>query len=231
MLRVAIVEDDREFAMNLVNFLEEYEKEKSIQIRVRYFQDGEDIVENYHSDYDLILMDIQMRFMNGMEAAGRIREADNKVLIVFITNEAQFAIAGYEVRAFDFLVKPVSFETFTARMDRCLGQLRQTPEDYLLLPLSDGAQRVDIYRILYVESRGHTMEVHTPEGIIRTNLKMSDLEDRLRDKNFFRCHKGYLINLEAVEKLEGDHCVIGGESIPVSRRKKTELLDALTRVI
>ena len=75
------------------------------------------------------------------------------------------------------------------------------------------------------------MEVHTPEGIVRTNLKMSDLEEQLRDKNFFRCHKGYLINLEAVEKLEGDHCVIEGENIPVSRRKKTELLDALTRVI
>ena len=231
MRRIAIVEDDRDFAEKLIGYLEEYGKEHNIVFQARYFQDGEDIAENYRSGFDLILMDIQMRFMSGMEAARKIRETDTEVLIVFITNEAQFAIEGYSVRAFDYLLKPLPYSVFSAKMDRIMTQMKQTTEDYLLLPLSDGAQRVDIRRILYVESRGHTMEIHTKDGVVRTNLKMGSLEEKLAERNFFRCHKGYLVNLEQVEKLEEYDCIIGTERIPVSRRRKTELLEALTRVL
>ena len=231
MRRIAIVEDDREFAEKLIGYLEQYGKERNITFQARYFQDGEDITENYRSDFDLILMDIQMRFMNGMDAARKIREADTEVLIVFITNEAQFAIDGYSVRAFDYLLKPLPYSVFSVKMDRVISQMKRKTEDHLLLPLSDGAQRVDIRRILYVESRGHTMEIHTKDGIVRTNLKMSSLEEKLNEKNFFRCHKGYLVNLEQVDKLEECDCLIGSERIPVSRRRKTEFLEALAGVL
>ncbi len=231
MRRIAIVEDDRAFAEKLIGYLEQYGKEKNMVFQARYFQDGEDIVEKYKSDFDLILMDIQMRFLNGLDAARQIREADNEVLIVFITNEAQFAIDGYAVRAFDYLVKPLSYGMFRARMDRITAQMKQKMEDFLLLPLSDGAQRVEIRKILYVESHGHIMEIHTREGITETRLKMGDLEERLAERNFYRCHKGYLVNLEEVDRVEEDTCQIGDEIIPVSRRRKTEFLERLARII
>ncbi|MBR3366490.1 MAG: response regulator transcription factor [Lachnospiraceae bacterium] len=231
MLSVAIVEDDREFARRIAEYLARYEKEKGTDIRVRYFQDGEDIVEEYAPEYDVLLMDIQMEFMSGVDAARRIREKDPEVLILFITNAAQFAIEGYEVRAFDYVLKPVTYETFCAKMDRALVHMRREKEEALLLQTASGAVKVPVSRILYAESQGHRMYVCTRQGMVETHMRMNDLEQQLLPHDFFRCHKGFLVNMAAVDRLEENDCLIGGRRIPVSRRKRQEFMDQLTRVL
>ena len=182
---------------------------------------------------DMIFSDIRMPGMTGLELLKLLPEISPHSRLILISGYAEFSYAQEAVQnhAFDYLLKPLPYSVFSAKMDRIMTQIKQTTEDYLLLPLSDGAQRVDIRRILYVESRVHTMEIHTKDGVVRTNLKMGSLEEKLAERNFFRCHKGYLVNLEQVEKLEEYDCIMGTERIPVSRRRKTELLEALTRVL
>ena len=92
MIRIAIVEDDRHDREALKKCLNRYEKENQVKFSVTEFQDGEDIVTDYTASYDLIILDIEMAFLNGMKAAEKIRELDTNVIIIFITNMPQYAI-------------------------------------------------------------------------------------------------------------------------------------------
>ena len=107
MLRIATVEDDANDLEALRTHLSRYEKENGLKFQVTEFRDGEDIVTDYSADYDLILMDIEMAFLNGMKAAEKIRELDKDVIIIFITNMPQYAIQGYKVNALDYMLKPI----------------------------------------------------------------------------------------------------------------------------
>ena len=109
MIRIAIVEDDRHDREALKKCLNRYEKENQMKFSVTEFQDGEDIVTDYTASYDLIILDIEMAFLNGMKAAEKIRELDTNVIIIFITNMPQYAIQGYKVNALDYILKPISY--------------------------------------------------------------------------------------------------------------------------
>ena len=231
MIKIAIVEDDRSFAKDLIDYLQRYERERGISFSPRYFQDGEDIVAEYTEDYDLILMDIQLKFLSGMEAARQIRRRDEDVLILFLTATAQFSIEGYQVHAFDYLLKPISYETLASRLDLALSYRRRQRDACLLLHVADGIRKVRTSSILYIESQGHVMQVHTQTGILETHARLIDLEKDLPPGQFFRCHKGYLVNLEQVSGILDTDCLVRGERLPISRRRKKEFLDRLAEVL
>lgn len=116
MIRIAVVEDEELYAEQLQNYISKYAEERKKQIKVTWFQDGEDIVSGYKGEYDIILLDIQMRFMDGMTAAEKIRELDSEVVLMFITNMIQYAVRGYEVDAMDYVVKPVEYFAFSQKL-------------------------------------------------------------------------------------------------------------------
>ena len=118
MLKIAIVEDERECQEALIEHLRKYEKEKNEAFIVRIFNDGIDILDDYSADYDLIFLDIHMKYQDGMTTAKRIREVDADAQIVFITALAQYAIEGYKVNALDFILKPVVYEQLAMTMDK-----------------------------------------------------------------------------------------------------------------
>ena len=123
MIRVALVDDNGFDREKLKEYLERYEKEHHLQFKVTEFTDGEDIVTDYTAEYDLILLDIEMQFLNGMKAAQKIREMDADVPLVFITNMPQYAIDGYKVRALDYVLKPVSYFSLTETLGRALKHI------------------------------------------------------------------------------------------------------------
>ena len=109
MIRLAIVEDEEVYVNTLMDYLKKFQSETEYEIETVWFRDGCDITDGYKGDYDVILMDIQMKFMDGMSAAQKIREMDTEVVIVFITNMTDYAIRGYEVGAMDYIVKPITY--------------------------------------------------------------------------------------------------------------------------
>ena len=157
MIRIALVEDDPAYAEQLLSYLKEYEKESKERISVQTFSDGEDIVTEYRADYDIILMDVEMKFMDGMSAAEEIRKMDTEVVIIFITNMPQYAIQGYRVDALDYVLKPVSYFAFTQRIDRALTRLKKREKKYLTIAVKGGMMKLDLSEICYVEVQDHDL--------------------------------------------------------------------------
>ncbi len=227
MIRIAIVEDDKNYAETLRRYVTRYEEESGQHFAVTHLTDGEDIANDYSGGYDIILMDIEMRFMDGMTAAEKIRESDKEVVIIFITNMPQYAMKGYAVEALDYVLKPINYYAFSQRIDRALGRMKHRQKHFLNITYMGRMRKVDVSDILYVEVQNHNIFYHTKDGVFQERSTMREVEDRLQGEPFFRCNKCYLINLESVNGVEESDVIVGEEAVQVSRAKKKELLDAL----
>ena len=231
MIRVALVEDDEKYRKELVGYLKQYEAQSGQRFRISVFTDGDEIVEHYQADYDLILMDIVMRFMDGMTAAEKIRELDKEVVIIFITNTPQFVMQGYAVDALDYVLKPVNYFAFSQRIDRAIARMENRQKRYISVPIKGGIQKLDVSGIRYVEVQDHDLLYHTHTDSILTRGTLADAEALLGTMNFFRCSKCYLVNLEYVDGVQGNDLILDGERIQVSRARKKLLLDALNNYL
>ena len=227
MIRIAIVEDDRHDREALKKCLNRYEKENQVKFSVTEFQDGEDIVTDYTASYDLIILDIEMAFLYGMKAAEKIRELDTNVIIIFITNMPQYAIQGYKVNALDYILKPISYFSFSESMVRALAKVKTPEKEYITIVLKGGKKKLDVARICYVEVQDHVLIYHTLDGDFETKGTMRDTDNQFDPKKYFRCNRCYLVNLEFVETYQGSDIMVNGDTIQVSRSRRKPFLDAL----
>lgn len=227
MIRVALVEDDEQYRREFLGYLKQYEQQSGQHFRVSVFTDGDEITEGYHADYDLILMDIAMRFMDGMTAAEKIRELDSETVIIFITNTPQYVMRGYAVDALDYVLKPVNYYAFSQRIDRAIARMENRRRRYITVSIKGGIQKLDVSEILYAEVRDHDLLYHTRRDSVLTRGTLADAEALLGEAQFFRCSKCYLVNLEYVDAVQNNDVILDGERIQVSRARKKDLLDAL----
>ena len=226
-IHIAIVEDELLFVKQLQEYIRRYEKESGRQIKITTFADGEDITEDYRAEYDIILMDIQMRFMDGMTAAEKIRQMDQEVIIMFITNMIQYAVRGYEVDAMDYVVKPVEYFAFSQKLNKAIGRMKKTDRAFVSVPTEDGLQKLAVSDIYYIESQRHYARYKTQKGEFLSRVTMKELEDTMGKYGFFRCGKGYLVNMRHVEGISEGNCMICGQQISVSRNRKKEFMELL----
>lgn len=227
MVRIALVEDDAGYRRELAAVLDRYAAETGEKFEVKTFADGDEIAVGYRAEFDIILMDIQMRFMSGMDAAKEIRRRDEEVVIIFITNTAQYAISGYEVNALDYILKPVSYYAFSKTLERALSNIRRREKRYIFISNHSSVKKVEEGRILYVEVSGHDLVYHTKDGDFSSTGTMKEVEENLSGESFFRCNKCFLVNLEHVDAVEGDDAIVGGEPVQLSRNKKKAFMEAL----
>lgn len=153
MIKIAIVEDEEMYAEQLKTYLHQYEKENGEVFDITYCADGDDIVHNYKSQYDIILMDVEMKFMDGMSAAEEIRKVDSEVVIIFITNMAQYAIRGYAVDALDYVLKPVSYFAFSQRLNRAISRMKKRTDKTIMVNIKGGTVRINLANISTSKAR------------------------------------------------------------------------------
>lgn len=231
-MRIAIVEDDIQEREQIAELVRRYFAEQGRAVQLSLYADGDELLERYTPNWDLIFLDIQMARLDGMAAAEMIRERDPDVLLVFVTNMAHYAIKGYGVRALDFLLKPVNYHVLKQLLHQAERLLRERGEKYIALTTQKGSlMRVRISEIDYVEVANHVLSVVTAQGVIRLRGTISGLEEQLGAYDFFRCNNCYLVNLAHVSRVENGMVTVGGHSLTISRPRQKRFMEALTRYI
>ena len=228
MVKIAIIEDDDIWAEKISEFLRQYENEYGQKIETRRFTDGYEIADGYNGGFDIILMDIEMGLMDGMEAAEQIRTKDEKVVIIFVTNMAQYAIRGYKVNALDYILKPITYMPFSQTLKKAIRSLDNIKETFITISLRDGTQKIRSSEINWVESQGHRLTFHTEKDEFETTVySMKEIAEKLSDDGFMRCSSGVLVNLRKVSGIRNGNVVVGNDLLSVSRGKKAEFMAAL----
>lgn len=231
MIRIAIIDDDMKIQSQLYKYIKDYEKTSDEKFKVTRFLDGIEIVTNYRPVYDILFLDVQMDIMGGLETAERIREQDREVIIVFVTNMAEFAIKGYKVDAMSYVVKPVAYFDFAQQLDKAIRKVVYNRKAYILINLNNELVRQDIAQIEYIESIGHKMTVHTEKENLTIYSTMKKMEEQVAGYNFAKCNSGYLVNLSHVENVDKDQVVVGDECLQMSRSRRKAFMNALAEYI
>ena len=227
MIRVAIVDDDLEFCQKIQEYIEQYEVESNEKVNLNIFNDGDEIVNKYNPNYDIILMDVKMKFLDGMKAAEEIRKIDSEVLIIFITYDVQHAVKGYAVDAMDYMVKPLLYPAFSMCMNRALTKMKRKKKQYITIKTKTGIVRVDASDICYIESCGHNLIYHTINGELESTRPLKEIEEEMNGYKFFKVNKGSLVNMEHVDSLHSNSVFVDGDEIVISRSRRKEFVEAL----
>lgn len=228
MYRIALVDDEKIFTDQIEEYIRQYQAENPAEFHVSVFHSSTEFIAGFKKEYDLILLDVEMPELNGMELAHKIRETDEQVVLMFITNMAQYAIHGYSVGALDFVTKPINYYTFAMKLTRALKRVPKKESTSVLLTMADGVKRIDIKQIYYLEVQNRLLHYHTEEGefVVRGSLQAA--EERLSGHPFEKCNHWYLVNLMHVKEVRKNIVVVGSHELEISRRNKTSFLKALT---
>ncbi len=227
----AVLEDGPEDLQKLRHALQAYGDRRGIQLQIDDFPRCADLLQAYHGQFDLLLLDIQVQQEDGVSAAKAIRARDPKVPILFITNLAHRALDGYEVEAKAFLVKPVNRMALERYLDRVLAALQVQDQGYLTLSNTRELHRVRLQNVRYLESMGHYVKVHTDQGAIIAHGTMRGMEAQLAGKPFFRCSNCCIVALGRVRSVSGSIAMVEDTEVPISRARKRAFLDALNRYL
>lgn len=231
MIRVAIVEDETSVADNLKSYLAKYSKEYGKEIEVTRFDNAVLFIAAYQSNFDIILMDIELPDLDGMSAVRQLRKIDPNVLVIFVTNLAQYAVKGYEVSAFDFIVKPVSYFNFALKLSRAIGRLGTEREMEIWVSTRRGKKLVTVSTLKYVEVMKHVLIYHTTEGDVMGSGTLKGVLELLKGLPFALCNQCYLVNLRYVTEIIDYKVTVGGEVLQISSPRRKEFVRALNNYL
>jgi DNA-binding LytR/AlgR family response regulator len=229
--KIAIVEDELEYRQQVSEYIAQYGEENGIHFEVEEFHDGKEIMEADRRSFDIIFFDIEMPKVNGMNAAQYIRERDENVIIVFITNLSQYAIQGYSVGALDFVLKPINYYGFSLRLNRALDRVKKKETTDVIITTAEGMKRLDTGDIYFVEIVNRMLHYHTKSGEYVVRGTMQSAEEALMDYHFVKCNYWYLVNLKYVSEIQKNTVFVADMKLEISRRNKSAFVKAVTDYI
>lgn len=229
MIHIAICDDEKDFVQHLAGLVEHYSKDTGEQIKITPFYDGMNLIENYDPSIDLIFLDIQMRLLDGLHTAERLRQMDENVGLIFLTTLTQYGLEGYKYQATNYIIKPLKYARLKAELDRFLARRKRDDSPSLVIANDSGKYKIPLKSICFVETFNRNLTFHTEQENIISYKSMKEMERELSGKGFVRCHTSYLVNLfyiKGVKKLDIE--LITGDHIPVSQPKRKEFMEKLT---
>lgn len=231
MIKIAVLEDSEFDYARICKAWERFSKEYYLSYELTRFNDSASLLEQFHSQFDLLFLDIEVPGKNGMETANDIRQKDHSVVIVFLTNFSKYAVTGYEVGAADYMLKPLDYYSFALKMHKVLHLVSQNNGRTLIIQTKGGMHRFSINDLLYVEINNHDLIYHLETENIMTRGSLSDVEHVLSTRLFSRCNNCYLVNLKHVTKIKDNTVFIGTDQLAISRPKKKNFMNDLTNYI
>ena len=229
MLQLAVCDDERVFRSDLRKLLGTELELCGIDYHISEFTSGEELIAGLEkADCQILFLDIEMKGIDGVEAARRLRETKRQMEIVFVTSYADFVFQGYEVRALNYILKPYEPEKIAAVLHTAPEALDIEAEKYYVIDQRGGSIRVPLSSVKYFSSDRRTVHAVTTEQEYTFYEKLSDLETELPD-TFVRIHNRYLVHLKYLEAVRQNTAVVDGEELPVSRSCKSGLSIAFAK--
>ncbi|MFM1575491.1 LytTR family DNA-binding domain-containing protein [Helcococcus ovis] len=200
-LSIAIVDDEKSVRQLYLEYVNEWVKNNDMNAEVMLFESAEAFLFNYEDkrDYDIILLDYEMKKMNGAELAKKIRYYDKNVQILFISGYSEYIGIGYEVEAINYLIKPIDknrlFELFEKAFERL-----QKSDKYVVFKTDDGNRRLMFNNIYYILSDKNYLNIYYNSEIYKVRMTMKEVEEIL-DKRFHKLDRSTIINIEKIDFL------------------------------
>ncbi|AFS77144.1 two-component signal transduction response regulator, LytTR family [Gottschalkia acidurici 9a] len=231
MIKIAICEDEEIHRTILKKYLDTIFKYTNKQYEIIEFKSGEELLKSYEKDIDIILLDILMDKLTGMDVARKIREFDNEVEIIFITSLVDYIQDGYEVRAYRYLLKPINKKELKKHMLSCISEIIKNRENYIFVQEKGEMHKILVDDITYIEILRKDMTINTVKTKYKLKMTLKSMEKNLSKYNFFRCHKSYLVNMKHIQNLKQDSVIVNNEEVPVSRHRMRDFKTKLAYVL
>ena len=219
MLNLTICDDELAEIEYLTALARKWSEARDIVVRISSYESAESFLFAYEDDksVDILLLDIQMKGMDGVALARKLRAENEAVQIVFITGFPDFIAEGYDVSALHYLMKPVSEDKLFEVLDKAAARVKKA-EQSILIDTEKGTERVPLADILYIEAFAHSIVIRTKASSLETKVGIGDIEKAL-DGSFVRCHRSYIVGLEHVRLITKTDIVFdNGDTVPLSRR-------------
>lgn len=227
MLRIACIDDDSKVTDLLRSYLERYGAEHDRQFDIKTFGGGWKFLEEKET-FDIAFIDIDMPGIDGLSVARDLRKNEDGCMIIFLTNWAQYALDGYEVNAFDYLVKPLTYEKFGVRFKKAAVLAESRQKENIVIVSGYAKKKINIRNLFYIEVRQHKLIYHTASGLEEAWGSMRETAEKLKNFGFSLCNASFLVNLRYVTKIDGELLWVGSEKLKISRNKKRSFMDDLT---
>ena len=222
MIHIAICDDEKRMSDHIRAMASDFFRKKNREICFRTFSSGEELL-SYDGQIDILFLDIQMKGMDGMETARKLRDSKFRGFLIFITVLKEMVFQSFEVQAYDYLVKPVEEKQFEKTMERLYASMQNASEDSLLVQKGYEGRIIREEEIVFCEIIDRKIYLNLASGeVVDYYERIENLETKL-GSHFFRCHRSYLINLKHLKGYKnGTACMDNGKEVPVSRRRSKE---------
>ena len=231
-IKLAVCDDSMPTRLQICDYLKQMECEYDLRFDVQTFSSAAQLLERMSGDTQILLLDIAMDSMTGMEAARILRERGANLCIIFITSMVQYALEGYGVRAFGFLKKPLQYTAFAREVCDALESVEKQADRCITLRVGTCLNVLKTKDILYAEILGRELKILTTDGSQLYTMPMRELESLLPAGHFFRCHKSYLVNFHHILNVDGADILLSNQQkIPISKHRRKEFMQAFISYI
>lgn len=231
-LSIAVCDDNETDLQYITGMVNAWAMQGRIPVSIRAFPSAESFLFHYseNNDYDILLLDVEMGKLNGIDLAKQIRRQNDCVQIVFITGYPDFIAEGYEVSALHYLMKPVKPEKLGEVLSRA-AVLCQKERPFLLISSEREAIRILFDDIYYAESQGHYMLIHTLQTQYRVRMTVSGLLEKLGE-GFYRCSRSFVVSLRHVRRITISEVFLENQvSLPLGRGQYDEINKTMIRYL
>lgn len=224
-----MVDDEIESMQDVVKMISDFFEKRNEEFQINTYSNSLEFLSRYKGQFDLIIIDIAMPGINGLEMSKKIREVDSAVNMVFLTTMKQFAINGYEVSAVGFIVKPVTEYSLALTMNRVLAKLQNKASRKLVINLRQGVTVVSTDELRYIDVCFHHVVYHTADKEIEAYGTLTEAEEKLKGLPFARCNNSTIVNLNHVTKTTNSEVFLGDTQLIISRGKKKDFINAVLK--
>lgn len=229
---IACVDDEEKHRTVLSEYLNRIFQSHQYQCEIHTFSESESFFNSNVHQYDLIFLDVEMPGKNGIEIAKELRDSKIETPIIFVTNFTDYAINGYDVRASDYILKPLDYEGFQMKINRVLESVVKRKEEKIeVRDINRQILFLPIKKIAYVEVKGHNLEFYTPDGVYKVRSSLKAYEEKLLRFSFIRTSVYCLVNPEFIQSVTNDVLDLGFTTLHISRSKKKDVLEEMARFL